>query len=187
VAEVFREAGAFVQDTDALGHELMEPGTPAHAEIVDTFGKEVLGGDGRIDRARLGARIFASRAERVKLNSILHPRILAEASRRSLQFLREHPGGIAVTQAALLFEAGAAQHFDRIVLTECDARTQITRLMARDALGEAEARQRIGAQDDTLEKRRLAHLVIDTSGTIEQTRRRALQAFETLRREKEQA
>lgn len=187
VAEVFAEAGAFVQNADALGHELMEPGTPAHAEIVRAFGAEVLAADGRIDRKRLGARIFASQAERLKLNSILHPLILEEAARRMLRYLREHPGGIVVTQAALLFEAGAAEHFDRIVLTDCDERTQLARLMTRDALGKEEARARIAAQGPAQEKKRLAHLVIDTSGPIEETRRRALQAFEALRREKEKS
>ncbi len=187
VAEVFREAGAFVQDADQLGHELMEPGTPAHAEIVEAFGEQVLAPDGRIDRKRLGARIFADTGERAKLNAILHPRILEEAGRRAGRYLREHPGGIAVTQAALLLEAGAEQHFDRIVLTECDARTQRARLMARDGISETEAARRIAAQGAASEKRKLAHLVIDTSGTIEQTRKRAQQAFETLCREKERA
>lgn len=187
VAEVFREAGAFVQDADSLGHELMEPGTPAHAEIVATFGEQVLAPDGRVDRKRLGARIFADPAERSRLNAILHPRILAEASRRAGRYLREHPGGIAVTQAALLFEAGAAPHFDRIVLTECDARTQMERLVARDGLTEAEAAGRVAAQGAAPEKKKLAHFVIDTSGTIEETRRRARQAFEALRRDKEKA
>ncbi|HEU5180846.1 MAG TPA: dephospho-CoA kinase [Candidatus Polarisedimenticolia bacterium] len=187
VAEVFREAGAFVQDADSVGHELMEPGTPAHAEIVQAFGEEVVAPDGRIDRKRLGARIFADAGERSKLNTILHPRILAEAGRRAGRYLLEHPGGIAVTQAALLLEAGAAQYFDRIVLTECDARTQRARLVARDGIPETEADRRIAAQGAASEKKTFAHLVIDTSGTIEQTRKRAQQAFETLRRDKERA
>ena len=187
VAEVFREAGAFVQDADSVGHELMQPGTPAHAEIVAAFGEGVLAPDGRIDRKRLGARIFANPAQRSQLNAILHPRILAEAARRAGRYLHEHPGGIAVTQAALLFEAGAAPHFDRIVLTECDARTQKARLMARDGLAEAEAARRIAAQGVAAERKQLAHFVIDTSGTIEETRRRARQAFDALRRDKEKA
>ena len=183
VADVFREAGAFVLDADALGHELMLPGTQAHEEIRREFGDDVLDAGGRIDRKKLGERVFGDERSRLRLNAILHPRILEEADRRVSAFARNSPGGIAVLQAALMVESGAFGRFDRIVLTECDAAAQRSRLMARDGIGGAEAERRIGAQVDAAARRRIAHIVVDTSGTLEQTRERAKQAFESLRRE----
>ncbi|MCI0568352.1 MAG: dephospho-CoA kinase [Acidobacteria bacterium] len=183
VAEVFREEGAFVLDTDLLGHELMQPGTPAYQEIRGRFGDGILEPDGRIDRKKLGERIFGDERARLQLNAILHPRILAEAEQRVAHFARQNPGGIAVTQAALMAEAGAFGRFDRIVLTECDTPTQVLRLRARDGLGEEQALRRIGAQADSAARRRIAHIVLDTSGSLEETRAKARQAFDSLRRE----
>jgi dephospho-CoA kinase len=183
VAEVFREAGAFVLDADALGHELMQPGTPAFQEIRREFGDEILDSAGRIDRKKLGERVFGDERSRLRLNAILHPRILEEAERRVSALARNSSGGIVVLQAALMVESGAFGRFDRIVLTECDTAAQQSRLMARDGIGEADAQRRIGAQADSAARRRIAHIVVDTSGTLEQTRERAKQAFESLRRE----
>jgi dephospho-CoA kinase len=183
VAEVFRQEGAFVLDTDSLGHELMEPGTPAYREIRERFGDGILDSTGRIDRRQLGDKVFSDERARLQLNAILHPRILAEAEQRVARFAQQNPGGIAVTQAALLAEAGAFGRFDRIVLTECDTATQVRRLRSRDGIGEEEALRRIGAQADAASRRRIAHLVLDTSGSLEETRARARQVFESLRRE----
>ena len=77
VAAVFREAGAFVLDTDLLGHELMEPGTPAYQEILEKFGEGILGEERKIDRKKLGERVFGDERARLQLNAMLHPRILA--------------------------------------------------------------------------------------------------------------
>jgi dephospho-CoA kinase len=183
VAEVFRQEGAFVLDTDSMGHELMEPGTPAYREIRERFGDGILDSTGRIDRKQLGDKVFSDERARLQLNAILHPRILAEAEQRVARFAQQNPGGIAVTQAALLAEAGAFGRFDRIVLTECDTATQVRRLRSRDGIGEEEALRRIGAQADAASRRRIAHLVLDTSGSLEETRARARQVFESLRRE----
>ena len=183
VAEVFRERGAFVVDADHLGHELMEPGTPAHAEIRALFGDEILLGDAHIDRKKLGARIFSDDQARAQLNRILHPRIMDEAERRFARHEKTHPGGIAVLQAALLAEAGAGSKFDRIVLTECDPRVRLARLMDRDRIGEAEALRRIAAQTDAASRRSIAQVIVDTSGSLPETQARARQAFDILKRQ----
>ena len=183
VAEVFREEGAFVLDADALGHELMEPGGPAFEEIRGSFGETILGGDGRIDRKKLGARVFQDGKALRRLNAILHPRILEQAERRVVEFARQSPGGVAVIQAALVSEAGAAGRFDRIVTTECDAETQIHRLRKRGGISAEEALRRVRAQADPAQRRKIADIIIDTSGTLGQTRLRARQAFARLRRE----
>jgi dephospho-CoA kinase len=183
VAETFREMGAFVLDADALGHDLMEPGTPAHGEIRDAFGDEVLSPGGGVDRKKLGARVFTDPAARRRLNAILHPRILAEMEDRILEFARQSPGGIAVVQAALVVEAGVRSRFDRVVVTHCDPAIQARRLMERDGISGEEARRRISSQADSREKIAAADYVIDTSGSLGETRERAGEVFTALRRE----
>jgi len=183
VAEVFRSEGAFVLDADRVGHELVEPGQPAYDEIRRAFGDSVLGPDLRIDREQLGNRIFGDPEARRILNAILHPRILAEIERRIEEFAERSPGGIAVAQAALLVEAGATGFFDRIVATDCDAALQVRRLSERDRIGSEEALRRIRTQADSPRRRSAADLVIDTSGTLEQTVERAREVFSALRRE----
>jgi dephospho-CoA kinase len=183
VAEVFGSRGAFVLDADAIGHDLMQPGNPAYEEIVREFGKEFLDAGGRIDRKKLGERIFASHPSRMRLNAILHPRILGEVDRRIAEFASRSPGGIAVVQAALIVETGTAARFDCIVATECDTATQVSRLVARDGLSEAQARRRIGTQAGSEARRSLAHHLVDTSGSLEETRERARQVFDALKKE----
>ena len=183
VAAAFSEQGAFVLDADTLGHELTEPGTPAHGEILEVFGDGVLSAGGRIDRKKLGDRIFADPEARQRLNAILHPRILAEVEGRILDFARRSPGGIAVVQAALVVEAGARSRFDRIVVTHCDPETQARRLVERDGISREQARRRISAQAEPRERLAAADHVIDTSGSLDETRARAREVFIALRRE----
>jgi len=183
VAAAFSEQGAFVLDADTLGHELMEPGMPAHGEIRAAFGDGVLSADGRIDRKKLGDRIFTNPVARQRLNAILHPRILAEVEDRILDFARRFPGGIAVVQAALVVEAGVRSRFDRIVVTHCDPQTQARRLVERDGISREQARRRISAQAEPGERLAAADHVIDTSGSLDETRARAREVLAALRRE----
>jgi dephospho-CoA kinase len=183
VAEVFQEGGAFVLDADTLGHALMEPGTEAHREIRAAFGDQVLAGDGRIDRKKLGARVFSDESARNRLNAILHPRILAEVERRVREFARLSPGGIAVIQAALVVEAGVRARFDRIVVTHCTPEIQMRRLKDRDGISGEEANRRILSQAPPRERLDAADCVIDTSGSLAETRRRAREVFDALKRE----
>jgi len=181
VGGIFREMGALVLDADTLGHQLMEPGTPAYDEIRCAFGEGIVGNDGRIDRKQLGARVFSDDHARAELNRILHPRIMVEAERQFARFEETDPGGIAVLQAALIAEAGAAGSFDRIVLTECEPSSRLARLMERDRIDEVEARQRIAAQADAASRRKISDVVVDTSGSLAETESRARQAFDILR------
>jgi dephospho-CoA kinase len=183
VAEVFRLEGALILDADSVGHALMEPGTLSHGEILAAFGERVLGPDGRIDRKKLGARVFSDEASRERLNAILHPRILAEMEDRMRDFARRSPGGIVVVQAALVVEAGARSWFHRIVVTHCDPEIQLRRLMERDSISEEEARRRVSSQAAPEKRLDAADQVIDTSGSLEETRRRAKAVFAVLQRE----
>jgi dephospho-CoA kinase len=170
VAGMLREMGFRAIDADALGHSLIEPGTRAYGEIVGEFGAGVLGVDGRIDRGKLGALVFADRGKLARLNAIVHPRVEEEIVR---QFGEWENGGVqdaAFVEAALLVEAGYQKNLDGLVVAWCRAEQQMERLMGR-GLSEEEARKRIAVQMPAEEKLKVATEKIDCSGSLEETRR----------------
>ncbi len=164
--------GCHTLDLDAVARDVTTPGSPALAEIAETFGRSVLGLDGALDRAALAAFVFTDAAARARLNAIVHPRVraLEQAWARGLA---DQPGAVRVTDAALLIEAGVHLRFDRLVVVHCDPELQLARLRARDAIDERSARARIDAQMGTAEKRAFAHYEVDTSGSTEDTDRAA--------------
>lgn len=170
VASMLRDRDCPVLNADPLGHEMLEPGQPAYDEIVREFGKEILDPAGKVDRARLGAVVFADAQKRARLNQILHPRIL-EVVRKWFAAL-DRPGGpeFAVFEAALILEAGAKKELDRVILCWCRPEQQLERLQER-GLSAQQAQLRIAAQMSMDEKRRLADDVIDCSGSLEATER----------------
>lgn len=172
VANRFREQGLEVLDADAMARQLVEPGRPALAEIVDAFGAEVLTAEGELDRPRLGRIVFSDDRRRARLNVLLHPRIRAETQRR-VEVLAERGVGLACYEAALLVENGLADEFRPLVVTSAPRAVQLSRLLARDGLPEAQAGERIGAQLPLADKVRLADHVIDTTGTLAETLARA--------------
>lgn len=159
--------GCRTLDLDHVAHELMSPGQPAHADVVAAFGPGVLGPGGAIDRKALAALVFQDKAARERLNAIVHPRVRREERERMAALGRE--AEIVVSDAALLVEAGLHLRFDRLVVVHCSPAEQLRRLMARDALSRETALARIRAQMPIREKRRFAHLEVDTSGRPEDT------------------
>jgi dephospho-CoA kinase len=170
VAGMLRELGFRVIDADRLGHEVMEPGTQAYDEIVREFGAGVVAADGRIDRGKLGALVFADRAKLERLNAIVHPRVEEEMVRLFAEWERSGAKDAAFVEAALLVEAGYQKNLDGLVVAWCRTEQQIERLLAR-GLSEVEARRRIAAQMPADEKLKLATEKIDCSGTMAETRR----------------
>jgi dephospho-CoA kinase len=152
-------------DLDKVAHDMLEPGAPGFAPVVATFGRDILGPDGRIDRKQLGARVFGDAAALARLNAIVHPLVRLEEEHRVLA-LEAVQAELVVTDAALLVEAGLLLHYDRLVVVHCAPSQQLERLMARDGLTSAAAQARIAAQLPLLEKRRFAHLEIDTSSSL---------------------
>lgn len=169
VSQMLRDMGFPVIDADSLGHELMEPGTAAFAEIVREFGSALVGVSGRIDRKKLGAAVFADAGKRAKLNAILHPRVEQEMARRFAQWENRGSTVAAFVEAALLVEAGYQKRLDGLVVAWCKPEQQIERLLAR-GMSEQEARQRISAQMPVEDKLKYATEKIDCSGTIDETR-----------------
>jgi dephospho-CoA kinase len=175
VSRLLAEKGCAVFSADREAHALMAPGRPAWRAVAARFGPSVLRPDRTIDRARLGAIVFSRPADRRFLDQLVHPLVMAEQEKAARRLGREGGGGILVVEAALVFEAGYAGGFDRVVVVHCSKAEQIRRLMSRDGLSRAEALRRIGAQMPAREKKARADYVIDASGdlaaTVEQTER----------------
>jgi dephospho-CoA kinase len=181
VAAMLREMGFPVLDADGLAHKLMEPGQPAQEEILREFGAEVADSSGRIDRAKLGALVFADRAKLERLNAILHPRVKEAMFRQFAEWERSGTSGAVFVEAALLVEAGFHKELDGLVVAWCKPEQQLERMRAR-GLSEQEARHRIAAQLPVEEKLRQATETIDCSGSIEDTRRQVEALAAKLRR-----
>ena len=173
VGRMLEDLGAAVVDADQLAREVVAPGTPGLREVVAAFGSDVLDEEGRLARERLGERVFADPGERRRLERILHPRI-AELARQRLAAVR---GRLAVYQAPLIFETGREGEFQGVLLVDCEPDLQLSRLMVRDRLGEADARARLAAQLPAAERRRRATWVVDNSGSLDDTRAQLLRLW----------
>lgn len=182
VLSILRELGCVTFDADKIAHSVMEPGRAAYADIEREFGREVMGGDGAIDRAKLGAIVFADAARRKRLNEIVHPRVIEEQNRLLAEVESADPAAIAVIDAALMIESGGYKRFDKLVVVYCDRETQINRLMRRNQIPREDAERRVAAQMPSEEKRRYADYEIDTSGAMEVTRQRVIEVYQELRR-----
>lgn len=178
VSAMFREAGLPVIDADELAREVVEPGQPALADIAVRF-PGVLTPDGRLDRAKLGARIFSDPAERAALAAITHPRIQALAMERT-SALAASGVPVAIYDAALLIENKLHEGMDGVILVTCPPEVQLARLRSRNALTEADAKARIASQMPVEQKRPFATWVIDNGGTLEDTRAQVEKVISTL-------
>lgn len=169
VDAIFGELGAEVIDADALAREVVEPGQPALAEIVQSFGGDILLPDGRLNRSKLASVIFGDAAARARLNAITHPpirQLMTEAAAA-----RAGRPGVLVLDIPLLYESDRTGDVEKVIVVWVDEATQLRRLIERDRLTAEQARQRIAAQMPLEEKRRRADHVIDNSGSPESTRR----------------
>jgi dephospho-CoA kinase len=169
VADMLRACGAVVIDADVVARELVEPGEDAYNEIVAAWGPAVLGPDGALDRARLGAIIFSDAEARARLNAMTHPRVRrrmleqAEALRNA-----PTPPPVAVLDIPLLFENGLEALVEETWLVYLDPTHQLERLMRRNGYSREEAEQRIAAQLPLSEKARRATRLIDNNGDLSQ-------------------
>ncbi len=179
VSGVFRDAGIPVICADDLAHEVVKPGSAALDEIQRTFGGEFLDSRGNLDRAAMANLVFQDTYKRKALERIIHPRV-AEEQAKILLDLGNQGHKIAIVDVPLLYEAGLEESFDIVLVAYVPADVQIKRLMARDKISEEQARSRLDAQLDIDEKKKLADLVIDNSGSLEHTREQVLNIIEKL-------
>jgi dephospho-CoA kinase len=181
VIGVLRELGCEVLDADTVAHQAIEPGQPAYHDIVAEFGPTVLSEAGTINRAVLGALIFADAAQRARLNAIVHPRVFEAQSSWLAGLAARDPQAIAVVDAALMIETGSYKRFDRLVVVYCEPQLQLERLMARNQLTREQAEARIGAQLPSAEKLKYADFSINTSGSFADTRQQVEALYQQLK------
>ena len=180
VAEMLRVLEFDVIDADKLAHELIEPGQPAHQEILREFGASIKTVDATIDRAKLAAIVFADSAKLQRLNAIVHPRVEHEVFRQFEEWQVEGSRQAAFVEAALLVEAGLHSALDGVIVAWCTPQQQLDRLAAR-GLSREEARLRIARQMPVDEKLRFATEKIDCSGSLDETKRQVQELAEKIR------
>jgi len=181
VLDLLAALGCRVLDADAIAREVVAPETPGLKAVVSAFGSEILKPDGTLDRTKLGAIVFADATNRLRLNSILHPFIIARQDGRLRECEQQDPHGIAVVDAALMIESGGYRRFDKLIVVYCRPQVQLERLMTRDRLSREEAEKRIAAQLSQEEKKRHADFLIDTSEGFESARKQTETVFRELR------
>ncbi len=161
VARMFADLGIPVIDADDLAREVVEPGTPGLARIVEGFGEGVLDMEGRLDRKRLADVVFEDPQARAKLNAILHP-LIAAAGAQHINNLQDSAAPYIVYEAALLVETGSYQAFSALVVVSADEAVQRERLVERDHFTVEEADARIASQLPLTEKTAVAdHVVVN--------------------------
>jgi len=180
VGQILVELGCHLLEADKVGHQLLEPEGAAYSAVVDTFGKGILAGDGRIDRKKLGAIVFQDPAQLKRLNEIVHPLVFTEQEAWFARIAERDPRAIAIIEAAIMVETGSYDRYDKLILVHCSEEQQVARAMARDGLSEEAVRARLARQMPLAEKMRFAHYLIDTSGSREATDAQVRKTYERL-------
>lgn len=179
VARLFEALGARVVDADQLAREVVLPGSEGLAEIVQTFGKDVLATDGSLDRKKLGALVFGDDEKRRALEQITHPRI-AQLSMQRMAEIANSNAPYGLYEAALLVEKGTYKMMAGLIVVASSDAVQLARVMARDSLDEASARARIAAQMPQSEKVAVAQWVIWNDGDLDALRARVTEVHAAL-------
>jgi dephospho-CoA kinase len=177
VSDIFRRLGCVVLDADVMAREVVEPGQPALAAIVQEFGLDVLRPDGTLDRKRLGAIVFADPERRKRVEALTHPAIRDRYLARLAELEAQGFEGIVVWDAPVMIESGGYKNMDRLVVVVTDDATQRARALARDG-DRADVERKIASQMPLADKAALADYVIDNSGdhAATQTRTREVHA-----------
>jgi len=182
VSQTLREEGAYLIDADQIARELVTPHSPTWNELVQVFGKGILKEDKSLDRKRLAQRVFSNPKERTLLNQVIHPRIKEEINRRKEEILQKDPEAIIIIDAALLVELGEHREMDKVIVVVAPDDQRIERLKRRDGMSEEEAQKVISSQMPQEEKMKVADFVIRNEGTLEETKQRARELFQELKR-----
>jgi dephospho-CoA kinase len=179
VLDQFRRRGVPCLDADELAHGVTAAGTEAATAIAERFGADILTADGAVDRRKLGPIVFADPVARRELEALVHPAVYRAIAAGMRAFELVGAGPFAVVDVPLLFETGAENSFDKVIVTACAPQTQLARLIER-GLTEDAARQRLAAQWPTEQKVARADFVVTTDGTFEDTDRQVREIYRSL-------
>jgi dephospho-CoA kinase len=201
VGEMFVTLGAHLVQADRIAHQLMLPGEPVYNEVVRHFGRAILNADGSINRAKLAEFAFGSNSAAqgsanltsassepqprvLELNRIVHPAVIRAQEERMEEIGRSDSRAIAIVEAALIIEAGAAKDFNRMIVVTCSYEQRIVRFAARQKIdletARKEVERRMAAQLPDSEKVKAADYVIDNSGSLDNTRERVQNVWSKL-------
>ena len=164
VSAMLAELGAVVIDADVLAREVVAPGTDGLAAVVDAFGTDVLADDGALDRAAVGAIVFADPERRRVLEGIIHPRVRARAAELEAE---AEPGTVVVHDIPLLVETGQADSFDAVVVVDVPVETQVERMVAQRGMSREEAESRVAAQATREQRLAIADDVVVNDGPLQ--------------------
>jgi dephospho-CoA kinase len=181
VARRLAEHGAVIVDADQVARQVVEPGEPALARIVEEFGPGVLAADGSLDRPALGAVVFGDPEGRLKLNAITHPAVSERSHALFAAAGAADPAAVVVYDVPLLVEAGRTDEFDLVVVVHAPAETRIARMIEHRGMTREEAQRRLSSQATDAERLAIADVVIDADGTLDETLIQADALWENLR------
>lgn len=176
VAQLFEERGVPIVDADAIARDVVKPGEPALAELVEHFGDSILGADGELNRGKLAEVAFADAESHEALNAIMHPAISAETAKRIDALRGDH--SVIVHDVPLLVEAGLAGNYDLTVLVDTPAEVRLQRLTELRGMDSEDAKKRIAAQATDEQRRAVCDVALDNSGDIEHLRTQFEQMWE---------
>lgn len=179
VGKLFNKLGAEVLEADEVGHRLLERGD-LRDQLVGVFGESILDERGRISRRKLGSLVFRKRAALTRLNTIVHPPLLA-ALRAAVRRARRHGSGVFVLVAALLVEWGLHEEVDRVVVVDAPEGVRKRRLMETLGIAEDEAAGRVACQVDGRTRSQYADFSIDGGLPLEEVRAEARRIWTLLR------
>ena len=194
VAEMFVALGVHLVQADQIAHELMQPGQAVYEEVVRQFGTAILNSDGSVNRPALAEAAFGGPggggSPRVaELNRIVHPAVIRRQDEWMEEVGRRDHHAIAMVEAALILEAGAARRFDRLIVVTCREEQRVQRFAERLKIdveaARQEVRRRMAAQWPDEEKIKAADHVIDNSGSLDATQRQVRDVWARLRSEAE--
>ncbi len=168
VAQLFEERGVPIVDADAIARDVVKPGEPALAELVEHFGDSILGAAGELNRGKLAEVAFADAESHEALNAIMHPAISAETAKRIDALRGDH--SVIVHDVPLLVEAGLAGNYDLTVLVDTPAQIRLQRLTELRGMDPEDAKKRIAAQATDEQRRAACDVALDNSGDIEHLR-----------------
>ena len=180
VSRLLAGHGAVVVDADALAREAVAPGSEGLAAVVESFGPDVLGPDGGLDRAAMAARVFADPSARARLEAIVHPRVRALAAAREAAAVAQDPDAVVVHDVPLLVETAQQAAYDLVLVVDVPVDVQMRRLVEARGMAPAEARARIAAQASREQRLAVADAVLDNSGTLADLARRVGDLWRTV-------
>ncbi|MEV5424023.1 dephospho-CoA kinase [Streptomyces cellulosae] len=177
VSRLLVERGAVLIDADRIAREVVAPGTPGLAAVVEAFGEDILAEDGSLDRPRLGALVFNDPEKLATLNSIVHPLVGA----RSRELGEAAPeDAVVVHDVPLLTENGLAPLYDVVIVVDASPETQLDRLVRLRGMSEEDARARMAAQATREQRRAIADIVIDNDVPLDELERRVKEVWADL-------